>query len=101
MRTGSGLRGRGNCELVATGIHPPPGPVRPGTAPVCSRSGTHRATAGGPMLVPRLLLRGLGRLLLLLLERTHLGEGLRPGDVGDRAARALLPVVTEIGRAHV
>src|SRR5215207_6936195 len=41
----------------------------------------------------RLLRRLLRRLLLLLLERKDLGQRLGSGDVGDRAPRALLPVV--------
>ena len=90
-------------ELLARG-HGRPSPPLAGSAgamrpPAPTRSAPHRATGIGrdarapaPLRSARRL-RGLGGLLLLLLERPHLGQRLRPGDVGDRAPRALEAVV--------
>src|SRR6476660_7703220 len=99
MSTGSGLRDRGDCWLEATGTIPPtargPGitrrspPVSPSMVPPAPGGGA--VPFAGSVLGGRFL-RRLRRLLLLLLEPANLGERLGPGDVGDRAPRALLAV---------
>ena len=93
ISTGSGRRDRGNCWLEATDTHPLAarlrrGPPRllPVLTPSCHRDGPR---CSGPSL----LLRGLCRLLLLLLEGPDLQQRLRPGDVGDRPPRPVQPVV--------